>query len=572
MKISNHPPWLSTKKNNYTNLRVESLSLIMADDAETPMLLVRAVDGAVDYKGHPASRSNTGRWRSASFIIGVEIAERFAYYGISSNLVTYLTGPLGQSTAAAAANINAWCGTALLLPLLGASVADSFLGRYRTISMASLLYILGLGLLTFSAVLPSLMDGFDSQTNMVTTALFFFSLYLIAVAEGGHRPCAQAFGADQFDGQDPEECKSKSSFFNWWYFGVSAGATVTVMILSYIQDNLSWVLGFGIPCIAMIIALVVFLAGTKTYRYSIGKNEKGPFVRISSVFVAAFRNRQKTSPLDCHGFLSEQNYEQFKFLNKAMVVCSIAEIEETKAVLRLVPIWSTCLVYGIVCAQISTLYIKQGATMDRTVVSGFEIPPASLQCFMGITILVILPMYDRIFVPIAKSLTTNPSGITMLQRIGTGILLSAISTIVAALVEMKRLKIAKEYDLVDKPSVTVPMSVWRLVPQYLIFGLADVFTLVGLQEFFYEQVPQELRSIGLALYLSVTGIGNFLSGIVISVIDNATGGDGRDSWFSNNLNRAHLDYFYWLISGLSLIGFVTFLHFSKSYIYNRNVF
>ncbi|CAD5313468.1 unnamed protein product [Arabidopsis thaliana] len=139
------------------------------DEAGTPLLAV-TVDGSVDYRSKPAVRSSSGGWRSAGFIIGVEVAERFAYYGISSNLITYLTGPLGQSTAAAAANVNAWSGTASLLPLLGAFVADSFLGRFRTILAASALYIVVRSSLSLSQMFCSLY--IDSSTLEMSLKLY----------------------------------------------------------------------------------------------------------------------------------------------------------------------------------------------------------------------------------------------------------------------------------------------------------------------------------------------------------------------------------------------------------------
>ncbi|KAB5529908.1 hypothetical protein DKX38_019989 [Salix brachista] len=126
----------------------------------------------------------------------------------------------------------------------------------------------------------------------------------------------------------------------------------------------------------------------------------------------------------------------------------------------------------------------------------------------------------------------------MLQRIGTGLFLSFLSMAVAALIEMKRLKNAQQYGLVDTPGVTIPMSFWWLIPQNVLLVAADVFTMIGMQEFFYDQVPGELRSPGLALFLSIIGVGSFLSSFLISIIEKATGGDGHHSWFPNNLNPA----------------------------------
>ncbi|XP_021888083.1 protein NRT1/ PTR FAMILY 5.10-like isoform X4 [Carica papaya] len=456
-------------------------------------LLHDTVDGSVDYKDRRVHRSSSGGWRSAFFIFGVEIAERFAFFGIGLNLISYLTGPLGQSTADAAANVNLWSGTASLLPLLGALIADSFLGRYRTILVASVIYI---------------------------------------------------------------------------------------------SDNLNWALGFGIPCIAMVIALVIFILGTRTYRFSMERNEQSAFVRVGRVFVIAFKNWRTTSlsiavQAENCGTLPHQSSQQFKCLNKALVspdgsreygeVCSIDEVEEAKSVLGLIPIWATNLVYAIVFAQISTLFTKQGVTLDRSITGGFKIPPASLQSVMGITIVIFIPIYDQILVPVTRKFTQNPAGITMLQRIGTGMCLSVICMVTAALVETKRLHTAREHGLIDNANAnaTIPMSIWWLVPQYVILGICDVFTVVGLQEFFYDQVPSELRSVGMSLYLSIFGVGSFLSSFLISAIDKASGGEGKDSWFSNNLNRGHLDYFYWVLAGLSFVEFIVYLCFARSHVYKE---
>ena len=110
--------------------------------------------------------------------IGVEVAERFAYNGIGCNLIMYLTEQLGQSTATAAVNVNTWSGTALLLPLFGAFIADSYLGRYRTIIIASCIYILVRILildkqnLSSDFVLFFFYSTIGNQSNVTNTIIF----------------------------------------------------------------------------------------------------------------------------------------------------------------------------------------------------------------------------------------------------------------------------------------------------------------------------------------------------------------------------------------------------------------
>uniref|UniRef100_A0A0E0HEX8 Major facilitator superfamily (MFS) profile domain-containing protein n=1 Tax=Oryza nivara TaxID=4536 RepID=A0A0E0HEX8_ORYNI len=523
-----------------------------------------------------------------TWIIGgsaaVEIAERFAFYGVSANLITYLTGSLGEGNAAAAAAINAWNGVSQLLPLLGGALADSWLGRYRTILLASLLYILGLAMLAFSTLISTggnqcssaaVAGGKICPPSTLRVAFFYISLYMVAVAQGGHKPCVQAFGADQFDPSDPEESVSRSSFFNWWYFGMCGGTAVTLVFLSYVQDNIGWGLGFGIPCVVMACALAVFLLGTRTYRYYVSGSKKGVVARAGEA-LAAWRNRAKSIPLlppasqECHPTATSAPEFSTGVEEDEQVVGKAGLVEQAKGIVRLFPIWATCLIYAVALAQSSTFFTKQAGTLDRRIGDHIQVPPAALQSFISITIVAIIPVYDRVIVPVARRYTGVPSGITMLQRIGAGMVLSLVSMVIAALVETRRLRAARDAGLVDKAGVPVPMSLWWMVPQYVLFGAADVFTMVGLQEFFYDQVPDKLRSLGLALYLSIFGVGSFISSALVSGIDRATAARGG-SWFSNNLNRAHLDYFYWLIAALSALELLAYGYFAVTFKYkNKN--
>ncbi|KAF7107090.1 hypothetical protein CFC21_107770 [Triticum aestivum] len=527
-----------------------------------PPLSDGAVAGVVDFRGDPAPRASTGRWPAAMFVLVVEIAERFAYHGVSANLISYLTGPLAESTAAAAAAINAWSGVAMMLPLLVACVADAWLGRFRTIVLASILFVVSLGMLTMSSALPAFhSDGCSSFTALslacspspVQVTIFYVSLYMVALAEAGHKPCVQAFGADQFDQHHPKESVSRSSFFNWWFLGMCSGTAATTMVSSYIQDNIGWGLGFGIPCLVMVFALAMFLFGTRRYRYYTStQSRSSPFARLARVLVALIRGSKSSQ---CANTLAGEDAEFSA---------------EVRGLLRLFPIWATCIIYAVISSQSPTFFTKQVATLDRRIGATFRVPPAALQSFICLTIITFVPVYDRLFVPAARGFTRLSAGITMLQRIGTGLVLALVAMVVAALVEAKRLGVAREAGLVDDPKAALPMSLWWMVPQYVLFGLSDVFSMIGLQEFFYDQVPDALRSLGLAFYLSIFGVGNIFSSVLISAIDGATKKRGA-SWFSNNLNRAHLDYFYWLLAGLCAVELVAFMVVSRVYVYKKRV-
>lgn len=158
----------------------------------------------------------------------------------------------------------------------------------------------------------------------------------------------------------------------------------------------------------------------------------------------------------------------------------------------------------------------------------------------------------------------------MLQRIGAGLVITTIAMVVAALVEGKRLQVVKEHNLQDRPGVPVPMSAFWLIPQYVIFGVAEILVILGQIEFFYDQAPDNMQSIGTALYTSNTGVAHFLCTAILDLTVRATS-HGDQPWIVNNLNRCRIDLYYWMLAALGAVNFIFYLLAAKWYTYKTSV-
>ncbi|KAL1561707.1 protein NRT1/ PTR FAMILY 5.2-like [Salvia divinorum] len=261
-------------------------------------------DGTVDLKGNPVLRSKRGGWTACFFVVVYEVFERMAYYGISTNLFIYLTKKLHQDTVQSANNVTNWVGTIWMTPVLGAYIADALLGRYWTFLVACGIYFSGMSLLTLSVSINPLKPGPCSDPSGLSCkkpttlqlGVFFGALYTLALGTGGTKPNISTIGADQFDEFEPREKAQKLSFFNWWMFSIFFGTLFANTVLVYIQDNVGWTLGYGLPTIGLAISILIFLAGTPFYRHKLPAGS--PFTRMARVIVAALRNWSLPVPTD----------------------------------------------------------------------------------------------------------------------------------------------------------------------------------------------------------------------------------------------------------------------------------
>lgn len=250
--------------------------------------------------------------------------------------------------------------------------------------------------------------------------------------------------------------------------------------------------------------------------------------------------------------------------NNPWHLCPVTQVEEVKCILRLLPIWLCTILYSVVFTQMASLFVEQGAAM-KTSISGFHIPPASMSSFDILSVAAFIFIYRRVLDPLFAMWKKNARGLTELQRMGIGLVIAILAMVAAGVVECFRLK----YATADCTSCegSSSLSIFWQIPQYVLIGASEVFMYVGQLEFFNAQAPDGLKSFGSALCMTSISLGNYVSSLLVTVVMKISTRDDMPGWIPGNLNKGHLNLFFFLLAALTTADLLVYIVCARWYKY-----
>ncbi|CAH2066461.1 unnamed protein product [Thlaspi arvense] len=547
-------------------------------------------------KGTMSSDSTTRQrkhlgWKAMPYILANETLERLASFGLMANFMVYMVKEYHMDQVQAATLINTWSAMTNFAPIIGAFISDSYTGKFRTIVFGSISELLGMLVLTFTSLIPNLRpppctsDQITGECTRYSDSQLYVllsGLFLLSVGTGGIRSCSVPFGLDQFDDSTEEGREGSRSFFSWYYTTHTIVQLISMTLVLYVQNNISWAIGFAIPTVLNLVALVLLFVGTRFYVFV--KPEGSVFSGIFKVLVDAYkkRNVQSSSEIDYHRPLLETNAksnelvltDQFRFLNKAVIVmnndkarneewriCTVGQIEDVKCIISIIPIFASSIIGFLAMNQQQTFTVSQALKMNlRFPGTSYLIPPASITVISLLTIGIWLPFYETFLVRRIENITKQEGGISLLQKVGFGNVFCISTMFISGILEQKRR---------DSTLSGTNISIFWLAPQQILMGFYQVFTIVGLTEFFNKQVPINMRSIGNSLLYLGMSLASYLSSAMVSIVHSVTGRGGRQSWLADDIDNGKLDYFYYFIAALSTLNLISFLWCARRYRYRN---
>ncbi|KAA3489575.1 protein NRT1/PTR FAMILY 2.7-like [Gossypium australe] len=533
-----------------------------------------------------------GGWFTFFFVSATLTGLMIAGWGWLTNLIVYLIEEFNVKSIDATQISNVVNGSINLIPIIGAVLADSFLGSFHVVSISSLFSLLGIIALTLTATLSHLRPqhcGTGSTLchapSKLQLAVLYTGIALASIGLGVVRFTLASLGANQFD--SPED---QGVFFNWFFFIFYSACVVSSLGIVYVEDSISWGLGFGVCAAFNFLGLVIFFLGNRFYRHD--KPQGSPYTSLARVIVAAIRKRNVLVSSESKYYYHEINdgankaiaatpKRSFRFLNRAALITegdissdgsiakpwnisSVQQVEDLKTLIRILPLWASTVFLATPIVIQTNMTVLQALAMDRHLGPNFKIPAGSITVVVLISSAIFIALFDRFLYSTWQSLTGR--SLTPLQRIGAGHVFNILSMAISALVESKRLNVAHDNHLQDQQggaAAVVPMLALWLFPQLIVVGMGEAFHFPGNASLYYQEFPVSMKSTATSMISIVIGVAFYVSTAVVDLIRNVTG------WLPDDINDGRLDNVYWTFVVLGLLNYGYFLLCAKFYKYQN---
>ncbi|KAK1561818.1 hypothetical protein Q3G72_001257 [Acer saccharum] len=504
-------------------------------------------------------------------------------------MMTYLTNVWKLGFTHAAAIVNFFWGIVLMLPVVIQFLVDTIIGNYWMLVVSSFAYSVGFGFLTMSTP-PVLSEAMGTCSEYKPECigegqeiLFYTALALIAFGLSGHLTSLGGFMEEQMIEAEADISMGGFCMFFWSMFGVILVPIIAAIALPYIKP---WTLRFGIPAICTVVATLIFLTGSCSYNHA--QPQGSPLTTVFRVFVASTSKlfyRRPRDPSELYERRDPNLYLQphtrgLRCLDKAAILlpeqsleqqqanrwrlCRVTEVEGTKSLLRMIPICMTFIVMGVVSSIGLSYFIEQANHLNQKVGR------------LTVQLPILLWLYDiakskfaGVYVKFTNLLNSlGCRKYAPVIGIAISMILAILCCITAAKVEARRLGIVRNHNLIDKPEDKIPMSMFWLLPQFLLLGGFEGISETSISSFLIDQFPPLMYRYMVHIAIGLFGVGTMGGVLFVYVVGKVSERGGRSpSWFQHTLNKSRLDNYYWTLAALAAVNLVVFVLMAIWYAY-----
>ncbi|KAL8148456.1 hypothetical protein AgCh_005721 [Apium graveolens] len=494
---------------------------------------------------------------------------------------TYLTNVWNLSVSHAAGIINVWNGLTFFLPIPFAFFADSFLGNFYMLMFSCFVDTIGLGFLTLSTpnFLGPCKENEPQCIGRKQKTLFYIALALIAAALASRTVSQVQYSKEQkgetINSNREGETTNSNKEEGICDCGLGQKLTCCVMVVIVIISSLvlpfieSWTVKFGIPAIWSLLALLIFLNGQFWHPSPREGPQGSPLTTFFRVFVAAMSKMSEKLPED-HNiennlYQSDDHAEvthSLRCLNKAAIIlptpseeqqkndnwhlCSVREVEDTKVCIKMTPLCITLVLCGLVLSLGNTYFLEQANHLNQTL------------RHLKVNVLIFFffsfsaSFISSFIYSFAKRWSAKKNKKYFpLFGIAFALVSSILCCISAAKVESRRL------ESVSKKS---SMSMFTLVPQYLLLGVFSGISSTCYEELFKTRYPSSMSKYTQYFTLGLTGIGIAGSYLLVYVVGKVSERGGTSpNWFRHSLNESRLDKYYWTLAVISSLNLLLYI-------------